>query len=102
MPEFFHVDRDACLSEGQVLGLDRHSFSTARQRKVADELFPEGVSNWGVSMLGHDPPLDLPDTAIKLIDNAGLYWAGCVRNDSCPWQKEVLLPPPVTVVGRVM
>ena len=57
MPEFFHVDREAHLVEGQVITLGDPSLGSPRETVVAKAFFPDGISRWGASMLGSDPPL---------------------------------------------
>lgn len=45
--------------------------------------------------------LGMPDTPLKLLDNAGLYWQGVPCPVSFPWEHETLLPPPVEVLDAV-
>lgn len=205
MEELFHVDRSRRLVAGQVIELDPPQLGSDRETKVAGNLFPNGISRWGKSMLAADPPiaisiealqnenlvvpvdsgpvlqigqdgrdalangrsriieafaeivrlgkapdkpsrlaavyaygneaaaddfrkdgglsnapiwrlsvpsaavihkgdssvLGVPDTLIKMIDNTIAYWDGYQREDSLPVTREVLLPPPVTIVERV-
>lgn len=57
VPTFFHVDRESLLSDGQEITLIPPNLSTQRETDVARNLFPDGVSRWGASMLDAHPPL---------------------------------------------
>ena len=55
--EFFHVDRDSRLHEGQEIRLRPAEISGERESLLIRSLLPGGVSEWGQSMLESESPL---------------------------------------------
>lgn len=55
--QFFHVDRDGRLHEGETITLRPANVTGDCESLIINDLLPGGVSEWGQSMLDDDPPL---------------------------------------------
>jgi hypothetical protein len=67
--QFFHVDGDERLIEGQQITLRRLQITDATETKTMNNLLPDGVSEWGQAMLHDAPPLV---ATIEALRNHGL------------------------------
>ncbi len=64
MPAFFHFDRSQRLVAGQRIALDRNCLSTVPHLV---ELFPDGLSQHGVSWLLQQPAIGNDTSAIEML-----------------------------------